>query len=539
MRLTLLSVALTLASALPGPVAAYDVFAAAKAETLIGNVETGIPSQCYTKTGSASNPCWACHTTVNGRNRTDDWALQAHYDFSDIGKTNHWTNLFKDRRPAIAQIDDAAILAWVRQDNAAALTATLSTDHNYQGWRPDLDFQKGFDADGFALDGSGWRSIRYKPFVGTFWPTNGSTDEVMIRLPDSFRQTADGKSSDAIYRINLAILEAAVSVPDTRPDDKLNREVEPLDEAAAGLDLDGDGHVGGMVRRIRVLPKHYAGAAAAVPVVRFDYPVGTEFLHTVRYLDPDADGMMATRFKELRHSVKRFTLNEETLGRRYDEEAREQTVGGRPHYAGNAYTGQTNAFGWNLQGFIENDQGQLRLQTREEQLYCMGCHSGIGITVDNTFSLPRKLPGAAGWGRQSLAGIQDAPQAGSHEPEYRRYLERVRAGDEFRANTEMLERFFPHGVLRLSALLPIAPGGHGDIRDLILPSRSRALTLDKAYRVLVAEQSYRFGRDTIIAPAQNVYDHLENTATPLDAAAHVYKDGRLWLDWGPTQAAAR
>lgn len=534
LRLALLLAAAPLARA-AWPAAPYDAFAAADAETLIGNVDAGVPPQCYTRTetgrtGSASNPCWTCHTSRNGRNQTDDWELQRRYAFSEQGLVNHWTNLFADRRPGSAAIGETEILAWVRQDNYAALRPALAARKDFPGWVPDLDYARGFDAEGFARDGSDWRAFRYKPFPGTFWPTNGSADDVLVRLPPPFRSDAAGRPSRAVYKANLAILEAAMAVPDTVADARLERVVEPIDEAAAGMDLDGDGRLG-TATRIRGLPAHYAGGAAAVPVLRYDYPQGTEFLHSVRYLDPDAPGMVSARFKEVRYAVKAFQLNEETRQWRYREEAQEQAIGGRPHYSGTSFTGQTNAFGWRLQGYIEDAAGRLRLQTREEQLYCMGCHTGIGVTVDQSFALPRKLPGAAGWGWQSLAGIRDVPQAGSNEPEVLRYFRRVGAGDEFRANAEILARFFPGGKLDAAKVRRTR-----DLRELILPSRERALALDKAYLLIVREQSYVHGRDAVLAPAQNVHRRLENTDTALKASDRVYRDGRLWLDW---DAAAR
>lgn len=524
-RQLLLLLALAVALPAPGDDAPYNPFAAADAEKLIGNVDAGVPPQCYTRTGSASNPCWTCHTARNGRNQTDDWAQQQRYDFSAQGHTNHWTNLFADRRAGIAAIGDAEALAWIRQDNYAALGPALRARKDFYGWVPDLDYARGFDAEGFARDGSDWRAFRYKPFPGTFWPTNGSTDDVQVRLPAAFRTDAAGKPSRAVYKANLAILEAAMAVPDTVADAKIDRAIEPVDEAAAGLDLDGDGRLG-TARRIRRLPAHYAGAAAAVPVLRYDYPQGTEFLHSVRYVDPDAPEMLSTRFKEVRYAVKAFQLNEETRQWRYRDEAQEQAIGGRPHYSGTSFSGQTNAFGWRLQGYIEDAAGRLRLQSREEQLYCMGCHTGIGVTVDQTFALPRKLPGAAGWGAQSLAGLRDAPQAGSTEPEILRYFRRVGAGDEFRANQEILARFFPGGKLDAAKVRRAR-----DLRELILPSRERALALDKAYMLIVREQSFVHGRDAVLAPAQNVHRQLENTDTALKASERVYKDGRLWLDW--------
>ena len=526
----LLAAAAMVRAAAP-PAAVYDPLAAAAAEGLIHNVEAGVPPQCYTKTGARSNPCWTCHTSHNGLNRTDDWRLQQRYDFSELGRTNHWSNLFKDRRAAIAGIDDAAALAYIRQDNYAALRPALLAHPDYPGWVPDLDYRLGFDGEGFARDGSDWRAFRYKPFPGTFWPTNGSTDDVLIRQPAPFRSDTSGHPSRIIYKINLAILEAAMAVPDSVPDAKLRRSIEPVDETAAAIDLDGDGRIGGTVSQIRGLPAHYAGAAAGIPVLRYDYPQGTEFLHTVRYVDPDAPDLMSARFKEVRYAIKRFQLNQATRQWRYDEETQERDIGGLPHYSGTSYSGQTNAFGWRLQGYIEDAAGRLRLQTREEQIYCMGCHTGIGVTVDQTFSLPRKVPGAAGWGPQNLAGIQDVPQAGSTEPEILRYFRRVGGGDEFRANSEMLQRFFPGGKLDATKVHRAAPGGSGDIRDLIVPSRQRALQLDKAYMLIVREQSFIHGRDALLAPAENVHAQLDNTDTALKASGRTYRDGRLWLDW--------
>ena len=39
------------------------------------------------------------------------------------------------------------------------------------------------DAHAPESTGSDWRTVRYQPFPGAFWPTNGSTGDVFIRLP--------------------------------------------------------------------------------------------------------------------------------------------------------------------------------------------------------------------------------------------------------------------------------------------------------------------------------------------------------------------
>jgi hypothetical protein len=161
----------------------------------------------------------------------------------------------------------------------------------------------------------------------------------------------------------------------------------------------------------------------------------------------------------------------------------------------------------------------------------MGCHSAVGVTVDQTFTLARKAPGAAGWRHQDLRGISDVPQAGHAEPEILTYFKRVTGGDEFRGNREVLERFFPNGKLDETTVRRAAPGGDQDIAFLIAPSRSRAMQLNKAHMALTREQRFELGRDTLIAPAVNVHTEIENGSTELSATGNIFGDGRLWLDW--------
>lgn len=507
--------------------AAFDPLAQALAsKRRIHNREAVIPPQCYTKTDGRSNPCWVCHTTANGRNALNDVGLQEQYDFSETGKINHWTNLFVDRREAMARISDAEVLAYVRQDNYSPLRSALVNRSELHGWQPDLDLRQGFDAEGFARDGSGWRAFRYQPFPGTFWPTNGSADDVMIRLPRVYRLDLKGRESREIYKINLAIVEAAVATDSRWTDAQVNRRIEPIDESAAGFDLNGDGRISTRIERIKGLPLHYAGAAAGVGVGRGQYPLGTEFLHSVRYLDPDTPALMATRMKELRYAAKMQWLNPDGLRKVYEEEAREKKNGLLPAFPGTPMSGLLSPFGWQLQAYIEDPQGRLRLQTHEEQQFCMGCHGALGVTVDSSFSFPRKVPGNPGWQHQTLEGLIDLPQAGHQEPEILTYFKRAGGGDEFRANQEILERFFPDGRLDESRVRSAK-----DIRDLISPSRRRALDLNKAYMALVQAQGYEQGRDTVLSPAKNVHRRIENGDTGLRENQSVYEDGRLWLEW--------
>lgn len=519
------------------PPAGFDPLERARTRTQVDNPEAVIPSQCYTKTDGISNPCYTCHTSLNGRNEMDDDDLQREYAFSDFGLENRWKNLFEDRSAAIAGLSDEEALEYVRQDNYTALRRHLQLREDYVGWVPEIvnlaaARDVAFDADGFARDSSWWRAFRYKPFLGTFWPTNGSTDDVIIRLAPEFYHDAEGNPSRAIYKINLAILEAAIASPNTVPLDALNREVEPIDEKLAGIDLDGDGVLETSITRIQRLPARYVGAAHDVSVQRFIYPEGTEFLHTVRYIDPDEPDLIAARMKEVRYSRRDLPMSLDKLRRVYAAEDEAKDQGLLPVFAGTGETGLVNAFGWRYQGFIESAEGHLRAQTKEETLFCMGCHSTIGITVDQSFAFPRKVPGAQGWGYQSLAGIQDVPQTGHDTPETLEYFQRVRGADEFRANDEALMRFFVDGEVNEAEVRRAAPGGDRDILHLVAPSRARAIALDKAYMALVADQDFELGRDPVPEPATQVFERIEgNGTTALGEAGLLFDDGRIWLDW--------
>ncbi len=514
------------ASAYEGPLA-YAVAHSGK----VDNLEAAVPPMCYTRTAGESNPCWVCHARGQGRNSLDDVELQETYAFSDAALDNHWANLFVDRRPFIAGIGDDDILRWVRGDNYAPLRATMQAlPASYQGFRPDLDLGRGLDDDGFARDGSGWRAVRFHPFPGAFWPSNGSSSDLFVRLPDRFRRAADGRPSRDVYRLNLSLLEAAIAVEDygTRA---VDRAVEPVDERLIGFDLDGDGQLRAATQRIRQLPPRYAGGAANSRVVAQAYPEGMELLHSVRYLDPDAPTLMAARMKELRYMRKVEDPDDWGLQRAYAEEAEDKAAGKLPVYQGDPEMGLLNPWGWQLQGYIEDARGTLRVQSEEEHRFCMGCHGHVGVTIDHTFSFARKVPGRDGWRHQDLRGLHDRPQVGHTAPELVTYFARVQGGDETRTNDELLARFFPGGRLAEAELRRAAVGGDRDLAWALAPSRARALALDKAYLAVVREQSFVHGRDAVLTPATRVHARITDDGTGLGAAGKVYRDGRLHLVW--------
>ncbi|KYF48700.1 hypothetical protein BE08_24560 [Sorangium cellulosum] len=536
---------------------AYDPLATAAARAgRTGNLEASIPPMCYASTAGGANGCWTCHTTGFGPNTLADHDLQREYSFSDAARKNPWTNLLEDLSAVAARTSDAEILEYIREDNYAPLRRALralAERRDYPGHVPDLDIEAGLDGEGFAADGSGYRAVRYKPFPGSFWPTNGSAGDVFIRLPAAFREDASGAPSRDVYKLNLALLEAAIASPSPLPraseaapmdasplpraseaapmDASAGREVEPVSEVVAGFDLDGDGAISPAVTRIRRLPARYAGGAAGVPVRAWIYPRGTELLHSVRYIDPDRPGLLAARMKELRYARKVDEPDDWAISRAYEREADEKEEGRPPLYAGAPEVGLRNAFGWQIQAFIEDERGRLRLQTVEEHRACMGCHSAVGVTVDHTFSLARKVPGAAGWRHQDLRGMPDVPQAGHADPEVLTYLRRAGGADDYRGNAEMLARFFPGGALDEAEVRRGAPGGDRDLAYLVAPSRERALLLDKAYRALVRAQRFEAGRDVLLGPATGILRAVEGESTGLGEAQRVYLDGRVHLAW--------
>ena len=300
----------------------------------------------------------------------------------------------------------------------------------------------------------------------------------------------------------------------------------PVDERVIGVDLDGDGElkVAGQINRLN----DFAGAAEGYLFKPSLYPLGTEFLHTVRYVGIAGNGGIANsrRIKEVRYMRKQFMMPKFVLDQLYREELYEKEQGYLPGYINRGHQGLDNEMGWVLHGFIENRQGRLRVATFEENLFCMGCHTSVGATIDKTFSFPRKIDGARGWGYINLKGMPDAPNAGETKGEILTYLERVAGGGEFRSNEEMAVRWLKTDGTADTAKIAAAK----DVYELITPSRERALELNKAYRVIVEDQDFIYGRDATIKPPKNVYAKVDNETSPTLPSDRVYR-WNILLDW--------
>jgi hypothetical protein len=478
---------------------------------VVYNPEAIVPPQCYTKHDATHNPCMTCHQTYTFGSRPNymsDKALQAEYSFSEIGVTNHWVNLFEDRSEAVSQISDQEVIDYIYTDNYSTLIEQLQTDA-WNGPIPAIeDLHLGaaaFDTQGFALDGSHWVAFNYKPLPSTFWPTNGSTDDVMVRLPAAFREQScngNGYSRDT-YIANLAILEAAIQDLD-------QVSLPQVDENSFCTDLNGDGQLG-LIDRIN-RPDYYVGNASDISVTPMLYPEETEFLHTVRYIGLD-EAMSITipaRMKEVRYMRKQTFYTPAELLSMYGNEKQEKLDGNLPNYVSRGDHGLDNGFGWLVLGFIEAADGHLRKQSEEETLFCMGCHTSIGSTIDQTFAFPRKVTGAAGWGYINLQGMEDAPSVGETEGEILNYLKIVGGGNEFRENDEIIEKWFNEdGGVNEERVLA------ADVYELITPSPERALTLNKAYMAIVRDQDFIHGRDANVTPAKNVYETVDPDNAPV------------------------
>jgi hypothetical protein len=89
--------------------------------------------------------------------------------------------------------------------------------------------------------------------------------------------------------------------------------------------------------------------------------------------------------------------------------------------------------------------------------------------------------------------------------EYLEYLKTNNHANEFRTNDEVYNKFFKNGKLNESEAKKIK----NDISYLLYPSKQRTLKLNKAYKIIVDEQSYIYGRDAHIKPLQNVHQQIE------------------------------
>ena len=340
----------------------------------------------------------------------------------------------------------------------------------------------------------------------------------MIRLGDAYRQL-NGEYSFDVYFANLALVEMAIKDLD-------NLSVPPIDEQMIQTDLNNDGELTVVTNISR--QSHYVGDASDKPLLTMLYPEQTELLHTVRYLGIDENGetVIPQRMKEVRYMNKHMLRSRESLLSTYYTERKEKHFEKLPRMVPAGKRGIANGYGWTINGLIEDKQGELRPQQQEELAFCNGCHRSVGSTIDQTFSFARKVEGKNGWGYLNLKSIKDVPNVNERHGEFLTYLERVKGGDEFRQNQEMLARWFnPDGTVNKAKIESVE-----NIHQLITPSKQRALKLNKAYKTIVDEQSFLFGRDATLVEASNVLKEVDESAVPINAEQRYVYD--LRLNWG-------
>ena len=506
---------------------------------VLENPTAYIPPQCYTKTtdadGAVHNPCYVCHTESKAPNFLNDIDVQQELVFPEPGVINRWHNMFKDNSEKVEEITDDFILNYVRQDNyktnngrlilADALNEVPAEwDRNkngeWDGFIPDSYYnfnEKGFDT---APDGNltGWRVFAYYPFLGTFMPVNGSTDDVMIRLPEAFRKDEQGLFNQDVYELNLSIIESLLKQKDI--------VISEVDETLYSVDLNKDGKLS-RTNTIRFswspndnVFMSYVGLAKTklekddVKLAAGLFPVGTEFLHSVRYIDAqNGKTVMASRMKELRYARKDNWRNYYQLERIATQEVKERHdfPDRTKQVLGNMEVGLTVPQGWTYQGFIEDKQGDLRPQSYEESYFCVGCHSGTGATADTTFSFSRKFDsnnfkqGWYSWLEKDLSGISD-PLRNDGIGEYGYYLTHNPSGNEYRNNDAVKTKFYYNNGEKNTAAFKAL---EADISTLLMPEVKHALLMNKAYKIIVNEQSYRHGRDGHVKKIDNIYKNVE------------------------------
>jgi hypothetical protein len=384
------------------------------------NPDPAISPQCWVETGyGTQNACKYCHTDYlveigHGNN----WPSSQHqilYDFPGEQLNRIlWRNIIFpheiDERLKAEGVDVPSIddVDYVRQDNWRAAFAkarsngnsdwinpetshaglllfpALNPDHlfPYDEADPTGNGTHGYvDPLGFVRDENeaytGWRAVNFFPYP-VFTPLTGSVSGIYIRLPSAF-QTFDGAFDLITYIENLEILEKNIK----------NRDK---------------------------VPPVYVGDAIEIEVRDGFYPVGTEFAHPLHYVDLKASGRSgdspegvvgntgkdyefpgtrSKRIKEMRYMYKWKEVNLADIGEEEEEEAHEEEFEEIIGREGQGWV--ENDMGWILAAYIENRSGDLRPQTTEELMQCVGCHSRIGNTIDAVWSFQRKLPGSHGW----------------------------------------------------------------------------------------------------------------------------------------------
>ncbi|MEA1953087.1 MAG: hypothetical protein U9O24_01670 [Campylobacterota bacterium] len=401
-----------------------------RSRTLFENPYANIPAQCYIETSyGTQNACLFCHSNAAARKKLGNTLpqagansrvgnLQLEYvfgpanEFAKSPNINPWENTIFPQK-----LDDEIIRlgvdtslwdmkSYIKEDNWQAayekkkglkLLSNSGVKGDEYRLFPALNPSAlPANSDGFVRTQStdeslfkdekgfntGWRSINFMPY-GIFTPHTGSVSGVYIRLKPKFMKDENGKYDIEIYKANLALVEKAIQ--DRLQDEEVSYVGEANDETL------------------------YKGL----------FPLGTEFAHPLHYVDVEADGtnkesnkfpgLRSNRVKEVRYMYKyKMYFPGQVVSKEEDA----------PLYYNEKETWIDNGAGWYLSGFIEDNEGELRGQTPEELLQCVGCHSstygfepeqftsGTGNTIDTVWSFSRKFADDLGWGEMDYMGYR-------------------------------------------------------------------------------------------------------------------------------------
>jgi hypothetical protein len=562
------------------------------------NEEPSIPAQCWIETGyGTQNACLYCHTDFlakiehgNAFPLAEDQILYS-FPSPDLN-TVLWRNtIFPQEITARLNAEGIALpdledVDYVRSDNwqpafdtaraggttgwlnpgsdAFVLFPALNPRHlfPYNDNDPTGGGSHGFvDADGFVRDENseftGWRAVNFFPY-GIFTPLSGSVSGIYIRLPEGFMNDGN-RFSRIVYEKNLDLLESNIK----------NRSYDQT---------------------------HYYGDASQVPVNRGFFPQGTEFAHPLHYVDLNADGQAGNtvdgvtgntgfayefpgtrskRLKEMRYMYKYKDVGIQDIS----EEAHFESV-----VIGHEGQGWVdNNAGWLLSAYIEDRRGDLRPQTTEELMQCMGCHGKVGNTVDSVWSFQRKLPGSDGWREMDYGGfdsarpgksrLQDYVHAGSDMGELGYFYHVVAGADLYGVMPDEIARALTaYAAPRMQTLELVHPldavfnddllknmaaeqrrahlldrqkvmrqfvadlaylekdtdTGRSHVRGTLLyPSPGTVKNNIRLYRKIVLDQSFNLGKDVFGTEPDNVPFTFRSDGTVTDAGGRIIPAGEI------------
>lgn len=381
---------------------------------------------------------------------------------------------------AVDNLDEAMGRSGVHFDQPAAdyLTVREGRGKGPLKYFPDLNPGTTDPATGWA--NNGWRAFKWKSQQFSFPAALGGWKQIFVRLPVRFRRDEKGALNREVYAKNLDLLEQAI-------------KGEPT-------------------------PAMYVGGASRDPIKKYFYPVGTEFILAIHYLDPIAG--KGKRVQDYRYMVKSVPDKDIVIEPEHDAKkgfpssvpdppaeyawTLEQKAGGVDNPYGVVYAHA----GWDLVTYLEQepDTGTFRPAIREENQFCLGCHGrSIGAMRDGIWSLQRKLPGAEGWRVQDFTQIKD-------------YVNKPTGKGDF---YEWITETAMSGL----ALFPYVDKENMDLRaGLPLGSYDHALLIYRKYYQIVKTQTHLLGRfpsATTVPPV--VFEKIVNRPErPLRGAQDSY-----------------